>query len=104
MPYRCQLVVQFDAVSLSDFDALVALEEVLIEALGDSAEVDGHDFGSSEFNIFIFTDDPKSTFESVRGVFGTSDSMRKPRAGWRDVNANEYVPLWPPELSRFIVT
>jgi len=41
---------------------MIALEEDLIEKLGDSADVDGHDMGSGERNIFIFTSDPVRTF------------------------------------------
>ena len=50
-----QLVLQFRGDSLGEFDAMVALEDELIERLGDSADVDGHDFGSGTGNIFIFT-------------------------------------------------
>ena len=49
--------MQFRGDSLDDFDAMVALEEELTEELGDSADVDGHDVGSGETNIFIYTSD-----------------------------------------------
>jgi hypothetical protein len=55
---RYQLVLQFAADSLVDFDRLVALEDRLIEELGQLAMVDGHDFGLGQFNIFVLTDDP----------------------------------------------
>ena len=55
---KYQLVLQFTADSMEDFDRLVALEDKLIEEMDDVATVDGHDFGSGEFNIFILTDDP----------------------------------------------
>lgn len=54
-----QLVFQFTADTPDDFDHLVALEEKLIEGLNGTAVVDGHDFGLSEFNIFILTDSPQ---------------------------------------------
>ena len=60
-----QLVLQFCGDSLQDLDELIALEDELIEQLGDSADVDGHDVGSGETNIFIFTSDPKQTFERI---------------------------------------
>ena len=53
-----QLTLQFRGDSLGDYDAMVALEDELTEQVGDSAEVDGHDCGSGETNIFIFTPDP----------------------------------------------
>ena len=48
-----QLVLQFRGDSLADCDAMVALEHELREELGNSADVDGHDVGSGETNIFI---------------------------------------------------
>jgi hypothetical protein len=45
---------------------MVALEDRLDEDLGHSAKVDGHDCGSGETNIFIFTSDPAATFWKVR--------------------------------------
>jgi len=47
-----QVVLQFRGDSPEDLDATVAMEDDLIEELGDSADVDGHDVGSGETNIF----------------------------------------------------
>jgi hypothetical protein len=47
---KYQLVLQFRAESMMDFDELVVLEDLLIENLPPHSEVDGHDFGSGEFN------------------------------------------------------
>ena len=55
---RYQLVLQFEPNTMDDFDQLVILEGKLIEELGSVATVDGHDFGSGEFNIFVLTDEP----------------------------------------------
>src|SRR5436190_21316646 len=63
---RYQLVLQFRGDSLADYDAMVALEDQLIDDLGHSAKVDGHDCGSGETNIFIFTSDPSVTFWRIR--------------------------------------
>ena len=57
-----QLVLQFRGDSLADYDTMVALENELIDELGDSADVDAHDVGSGEVNIFIITTDPARTF------------------------------------------
>lgn len=65
---RDQLVLQFRGGSLSDFDLLISLEDKLIAALGDSADVDGHDIGSDETNIFIFASDPNIAFVTVKSV------------------------------------
>jgi len=42
---KYQLVLQFAAASMDDFDRLVALENSLIEELDSLATIDGHDFG-----------------------------------------------------------
>ena len=58
-----QLVLQFNGDSFEDYDAMLALEDELIEALGDTADIDGHDIGAGETNIFIFTSAPEQTFQ-----------------------------------------
>jgi len=50
-----QLVLQVRGESLSDFDAMMNLEQELAVELDDIAEVDGHDMGCGEINIFILT-------------------------------------------------
>ena len=61
-----QLVLQFKGDSLADYDQMIALENQLIDAVGTTAKVDGHDCGSGESNIFIFTTDPEATFSAIR--------------------------------------
>ena len=56
---KYQLVLQFYASSIEDFDQLIEIEEMLESTLGNLHEVDGHDFGSGEMNIFIHTNDPE---------------------------------------------
>ncbi len=58
---KYHLVLQWPASTIADYDALVAVETLLIERLT-SGKIDGHDMGSSEANIFIQTDDPERTF------------------------------------------
>jgi len=60
-----QLVIRFAACSLDDFDRLVALEERLIEKLKDDHDVDGHDFGQGEFNIFVLTQNPEDLVDEL---------------------------------------
>ncbi|HWF20445.1 MAG TPA: ABC transporter [Verrucomicrobiae bacterium] len=62
MATKYQLVLQFQGDTLTDYDAMIKLENLLIKKLGHSAKVDGHDCGSGETNIFIFTFDPALTF------------------------------------------
>lgn len=79
-----QLVLQFPGDSLGDFDAMVALEDELTEELGDSADVDGHDAGSGETNIFILTSDPGATCNRVRSVLERNKQFQAVTAAYRE--------------------
>ena len=50
-----KLIVQLPIGANTDFDGLIGVEEALIRALvlNRTAEVDGHDFGEGNFNVFI---------------------------------------------------
>ena len=99
---KYKLVLQFKGKAFSDFDALIALEDRLITGLGGDADVDGHDFGSGEGNIFIGTDDPRATFKKTTELLDVSE-MGELRAAYREVEKEGYVILWPPDLQGFSV-
>ena len=90
-----QLVLQFRGDSLDDFDAMVALEDQLTEELGDSADVDGHDIGSGETNIFIITSDPAATFRRARSVLERREQLHSVTAAYREVEGEQYTVIWP---------
>jgi hypothetical protein len=88
-------VLQFPGDSLEDYDAMVALEDALIEALPDAAKVDGHDVGSGEVNIFIFTDEPRKTFQQARSVLEMHGRLSAMTAAYRPSNGEDYTVIWP---------
>jgi|SRR5688572_11656416 len=90
-----QLVLQFRGDSLADFDAMVALEDELIEALGDAADVDGHDIGSGETNIFILTADPVAAFGLAKPVLERTRRLREVTAAYREAKGDRYTVIWP---------
>ena len=92
---KYQLVLQFRGDSLEDLDATVALEDQLIGELGDTADVDGHDVGSGETNIFIFTPDPQMTFRQLRPVLERTNSLQTVTVAYRLRNGNDYIVIWP---------
>jgi len=100
---KYQLVLQFAADSMEDFDRLVALEDKLIEELGHVAIFDGHDFSSGQFNIFVLTDDPATVFDKAHGVVVNQGVPNVMRSAYRDMNGEEYVILWPSSLTEFSV-
>ena len=65
-----------------------------------SGEVDGHDFGAGECNIFILKNDPRSAFEYVKEhLFNEEDADWK--AAFRDVNQESFTVLWPSTETTF---
>lgn len=63
---RFQLTLQFRGDSLAEFDTMVTLEDALVEDVGVSPDVDGHDCGSRETYIFILTSDPDGSFLLIK--------------------------------------
>ena len=98
---RYQLVLQFAADSLEDYDRLVALGDTLIEELGEAATVDGHDFGLGEFNIFIFADDPATVFDKAHGIVVDQGVPNVLRSAYREMDGEDYTILWPSSLTEF---
>jgi hypothetical protein len=92
---RFQLVIQFHADTVADLDALIRLEDNLSEHLGTSAEVDGHDIGTTERNIFVLTDSPVDTFEQVQPLLRTKGILGAATVAYRTVNGSHYTVLWP---------
>jgi len=101
---KYQLVLQWSVASEDEFEALLEVEEVLIEDLSALHDVDGHDIGSSEFNIFIHTNDPESAFGEVRRILGNSKSWFLIRIAYRERQKSGYVILWPAGLTKFEVS
>ena len=92
---KYQLALQFPANSIRDYDEMIALEDVLIETLGTSTKVDGHDCGSGEINIFIHTDEPEKTFKRIRDAVAKREILPNLVAAYRELLGQEYTVLWP---------
>lgn len=99
---KYQLVLQWPASSITDLDILVELEDALIEGLARS-EVDGHDIGSGEANIFIHTDDAAQTFKKVKTVLEGREAWTDIRIAYREIAGDRYTVLWPEDLTNFNV-
>ncbi len=100
-----QLVFQFQSESMDDLHALIELEEQLISLLEASADVDGHDIGNGEANIFVITPDPLATYAQCRDVVEESCAALGGsfKAAYRPLDDNEYKPIHPKGLERFQV-
>lgn len=89
-----QLVLQFKE-HLLDFDALIELEDRLQELLAPIADMDGHDMGNGEANIFIFTSDPVATFERAKPLLSEVSMLNSVRVAHRSVHSGIFTVLWP---------
>ncbi|MEP6811003.1 MAG: hypothetical protein ABI992_12230 [Chthoniobacterales bacterium] len=101
---RYQLVLQLPAVSLADYDALIAWETLIEGALDESADLDGHDIGAAEANIFVITSEPETTFRRLLPALRRSGWPEDAMAAYRDIAGERYRVLWPEHPIRdFIV-
>ena len=98
---KYQLVLQFRAECTQDFDELVFLEDLLIKNLPSISEVDGHDIGSDEFNIFVLTNQPRESFGAAEKIIQQHHPQRPLKAAYRELDKDEFVILWPPGLQQF---
>lgn len=98
---KYQLVIQFPANSVKDFETMIKIEEILEQKPGDHSEVDGHDAGAGEMNIFIHTNDPLEAFKQSMESLGGQDIRLNVPVAYREILQKEYKVLWPEELKVF---
>lgn len=99
---KYQLVLQWPASSLTDYDRMIQVENTLLEGLGVEHKVAGHDEGSGETNIFIRTDSPSAAFARIRKIVDKR-VMKNVRVAYREVSKSAYTVLWPRDLTEFSV-
>ena len=90
-----QVVLQLPGDSLANYLGMIVLEIRLTRALGDLADVDGHDFGKGERNIFIITDEPQEAFRQARPVLERGGYLSSLRAAYRHADRDDYIVIWP---------
>jgi YD repeat-containing protein len=67
------------------------------------SEVDGHDAGSGEMNIFVHTDNVQDAFAEIKGLLAARAALNSARVAYREIGKNEYTILWPEHLERFSI-
>jgi hypothetical protein len=82
---------------------MIETERLLEKGLAEGHEVDGHDVGSEEVNIFIHTDEPETAFHEIKALLQDNTSWRKARVAYRELDQSKYTVLWPPGLRNFRV-
>lgn len=99
-----QLVLQWTVpFPIEKLDDVVAIEDLLTGELAGAGEVDGHDFGSGQANVFIHTDAPQSTFSTLQPVLASRNLLTHTRAAYRAFEDDRYTILWPEGLPSFAV-
>ncbi len=96
---KYQLVIQFSENSMK-FDEIIKFENIIADELTEMAEVDGHDIGSGEINIFIFTDNPKFSFKKIKNILN-ANKIDNFNVAYRDIRKENYVILYPNNLKKF---
>ena len=95
------LVLQWPNASIKDYDSLIAIEDLLTERLSEDSDVDGHDAGAGEMNIFINTNNPATTFKEIQDTLGSRDFWVDARVAYREPARSDYTILWPKGLTEF---
>lgn len=101
---RYQLVLQFIATPQTTSINLWLSRRNFTLELASMAVVDGHDFGLSEFNIFILTDEPAMVFDKAHRIVRDQRLHQGLRAAYRESAGEDYVILWPSTLTEFTVS
>jgi hypothetical protein len=100
---KYQLVLHLPAASLTDYDEMLKFEEIILEGLGKLGKVDGHDAGSGETNIYIFTDQPRPAFDRIKQLTGVGRFMPQLKVAFRLVGTDKFTILYPMELTHFAI-
>ena len=100
---KFQVVLQFPASSVNDIDGMVEIEDLLLEKFSEQCDLDGHDFGSGETNIFVHTDDPRRAFDEIRAILSGHKLWPYAVIAYRQIDGSEYTVLWPQEVKTFNV-
>jgi len=90
-----QLVLRFRKSSFEDSTQLQALEHDLAQSLADSAQLDGHDTGTRDIDLFILTPDPASTFRRSKPALERLQLLDRVTAAHRLEGGSRFTVLWP---------
>ena len=88
------LVIQFAVDKNVDLNSLTEIEETIIDSIDPKHEIDGHDFGVNEFNIFIYTNDPHDASSQVKRTI-RSKKHKQMKIAYRLSNGEEYKIIYP---------
>jgi hypothetical protein len=80
-------------------ETLVNLEDAVAEVLGEAVDVDGHEIGSDEANIFLWAHDPIGTIAKLLPLLEQGGPLADARVAYRATGEDTYRVLWPRDSS-----
>jgi hypothetical protein len=102
--YKGQIVFQWPAESMADYDRLIEIENTIRQGLGPIGLVDGHDIGAGEMNVFIHTNEPLAVFRKTMSLVQGKFDLKELMVGYREFDKDDYTPIYPPGLECFRVS
>jgi hypothetical protein len=90
-----QLVLRFRKTFFADATSVHALEQALAEALGNGAQLDGHDTGARDIDLFMLTSDPASTFRRSKPTLERLQLLERVVAAYRLEGGARFTVVWP---------
>jgi hypothetical protein len=95
-----QLVIKLWRSSLSQEGFLGSLQADLKQALGDTVELEGHDVGAKEINLFMLTNEPRHAFRKAKDVLAARGVENGLSAAYRLNGGAQFTSLWPLRSTR----
>ena len=97
MDLEYQIVVQFPIPgAIESAEDVLPIEMELSDAIGSTAEVDGHDVSATMANVFVLACDPESTFAIVRDRLAkTFPGLTYVAASRKCCDNEDWTVLWP---------
>ena len=90
-----QLVLRFRKASFGNPEDIDTLERALADALGDTAQLDGHDTGARDIDLFISSTDPASTFRRSKPALQNLLVLDRVIAAYRLEGGARFTVVWP---------
>src|ERR1700680_4832368 len=84
----------------AELDSVMEIEKEIESSKLSDIDVDGHDAGAGEMNIFVYTSDPNKAFRAVVGLPKVMKEMERMKVAYRrlDDESDQYTILWPQDL------
>jgi len=89
-----ELVLQFRGRRVETEDEVVAIEDVLVELLGETETLDDHEVSGAARNILVTTTDPRATFARVAPFLAKAALLDHVVAAFR-APGEAYTVIWP---------